>query len=176
MIHSAASSGIVIRKCITEDLGRIMSIEKRIFKPSEWYSPEFMAWLCDKCSDYSLVAIHGDSLVGYVISCVESIGRIHVVSLGVLPQYRGMGIGKALLCGSICLAGSSDADEIILEVRVSNEAAIKLYEKLGFRRMGIVKHYYSDGEDAYLMGIRLDEALGRCSCNSLTTIKGLHIP
>jgi len=44
-----------------------------------------------------------------------------------------------------------DTTEVYLEVRVSNTPAISLYEKLGFRVVGRIPRYYSDGEDAYIM-------------------------
>ena len=48
-------------------------------------------------------------------------------------------------------AKSLDAERMLLEVRVSNQSAIGLYEKYGYEKYGLREHYYADGEDAYLM-------------------------
>lgn len=80
----------------------------------------------------------------------------HLVSIAVLKQYRGRGIGKALLRETINVMESVyDVDAIYLEVRVSNKTAIRLYEKFGFRKARIAYKYYRDGEDAYIMVKRL---------------------
>jgi ribosomal-protein-alanine N-acetyltransferase len=63
-----------------------------------------------------------------------------------------MGIGTALLQNSIkAMKEVYEAEEVYLEVRVSNAPAISLYKKLGFSEVKVLKHYYADGEDAYLM-------------------------
>jgi len=76
----------------------------------------------------------------------------HITSIAVKNEYRGMGIGEALLISIIELATKSNADMITLEVRVSNEVAQALYRKYGFHVAGKRLRYYSDNsEDALLM-------------------------
>jgi ribosomal-protein-alanine N-acetyltransferase len=84
-------------------------------------------------------------------------GRVgHLISIAVLEQYRGRGVGSALLSETIrALRDVYEVESIYLEVRVSNDVAIHLYEKFGFRKARIIKHYYMDGEDAYVMVLRL---------------------
>ncbi len=82
----------------------------------------------------------------------------HLVSIAVLEEYRRRGIGSKLLENSIRAALEIyDAESMYLEVRVSNEPAIRLYEKYGFKKVRIIKGYYMDGEDAYVMVKRLKE-------------------
>jgi Acetyltransferases len=82
----------------------------------------------------------------------------HVVSIAVLENYRRRGIGKQLLLSSMQkMREAYGAEEVYLEVRVSNYPAISLYEKLGYRKVKLLKHYYADGEDAYLMAKSLVE-------------------
>ncbi len=80
----------------------------------------------------------------------------HVVSIAVLEGYRRMGIGSALLREAIGLMlNHYDVNSIYLEVRVSNNPAIRLYEKFGFVKARIIRGYYRDGEDAYVMVKRI---------------------
>lgn len=80
----------------------------------------------------------------------------HLVSIAVRAPYRRRGIGSKLLEETIrVMREVYRTDSIYLEVRVSNEPAIRLYEKFGFRKARIVKGYYADGEDAYIMVKRL---------------------
>ncbi|MGC9112250.1 ribosomal protein S18-alanine N-acetyltransferase [Acidilobus sp.] len=80
----------------------------------------------------------------------------HVISIAVLAEYRRKGVGSALMHEAInVLKSKYDVDAIYLEVRVSNAPAINLYEKFGFEKARIIKGYYRDGEDAYVMVKRL---------------------
>ena len=80
----------------------------------------------------------------------------HVISIAVLSEYRRRGIGSALLREAInVMQRNYDVDAVYLEVRVSNYPAISLYEKFGFVKARIIKGYYRDGEDAYVMVKRL---------------------
>ncbi|MEB3851455.1 MAG: ribosomal protein S18-alanine N-acetyltransferase [Desulfurococcales archaeon] len=87
-------------------------------------------------------------------------GRVgHLVSIAVLEEYRGRGVGSALLSETIrSLRDHYGVESIYLEVRVSNERAIRLYEKFGFRKVRIIKKYYMDGEDAYVMVLRFGQS------------------
>jgi ribosomal-protein-alanine N-acetyltransferase len=94
----------------------------------------------------------------------------HVTTIGVLPEYRGKGLGELLLVSLFQEAMRRDAEWVTLEVRVSNEPAQALYTKYGFTRQGIRRGYYSDnGEDAYIMwspSMREPETIARM--NALT--------
>ncbi len=80
----------------------------------------------------------------------------HVISIAVLAEYRRRGVGSALMREAIeVLTKEYDVDAIYLEVRVSNEPAIRMYEKFGFVKSRIISHYYRDGEDAYVMVKRI---------------------
>lgn len=99
----------------------------------------------------------------------------HIVTIAVKPDYRRRGLGELLLVSLIDLACQAQASSLYLEVRVSNTAAKRLYEKYGFVVSRLRKGYYSDtGEDAWEMTLdgittasyqarlqRLREALGQ---------------
>lgn len=86
----------------------------------------------------------------------------HISTLAIHPDHRRRGFGEILLAGMFGKALRLNARYIVLEVRVSNEAAQRLYCKYGFARHGRKKNYYrSNREDAYDMRVSLDAAVRR---------------
>src|SRR6185312_4759725 len=80
------------------------------------------------------------------------VDEAHVTTFAVHPRYRRRRIGERLLLALLDLAVDRHAREATLEVRLSNLAARRLYEKYGFRPVGIRPRYYSDNnEDALIM-------------------------
>ncbi len=78
--------------------------------------------------------------------------EIHIVTFGVRQSHRRSGIGEALLIAAIELARHHGRDLVTLECRVSNEAALALYDKYAFEKVGLRPRYYSDNrEDAFLL-------------------------
>ena len=76
----------------------------------------------------------------------------HITAIAVEETWRGQGLGELLLIGAIETSMQRNSRVVTLEVRVSNEAAISLYEKFSFRRVGVRKNYYTDNrEDAAIM-------------------------
>jgi ribosomal-protein-alanine N-acetyltransferase len=93
-----------------------------------------------------LVAEENGKIVGY-IGTEEISGETHIINMAVHPENRKQGIGKKLIEAVL-----DDENVFFLEVRASNIAAQKLYEKYGFEKVGVRKNYYEDnGEDAYIM-------------------------
>jgi ribosomal-protein-alanine N-acetyltransferase len=91
-------------------------------------------------------------IVGYALICEDTAGQLRLLSLVVLPGHRGHGVAAGLL-----LRGRGRTCD--LEVRVSNEGAIRLYERVGFRKIRIIPGYYADKEDAWLMTWSSDVAV-----------------
>lgn len=76
----------------------------------------------------------------------------HITLLAVHPDYRRLGLGQAMLLTLLQAAHRRQLERATLEVRVSNQAAIALYEKFGFQTAGTRKRYYQDtGEDALVL-------------------------
>jgi len=101
------------------------------------------------------VAVLNNQIIGYV--CVRTILDItHMLNLAVLPEFRRRGIGSMLLRDALNELKQSkpDINLITLEVRESNTAAIKLYEKFGFKVMGKrIGYYEKPYENAIIMGL-----------------------
>jgi [ribosomal protein S18]-alanine N-acetyltransferase len=129
----------------------------------EHYSDYFFDSLLRELPEAFIVAEVDDNVIGYIMCKIEfgfsnfrKLGFVkkgHVVSVAVLDQHRGKGIGKALMLEGISGVVSRKSDEIYLEVRISNTQAIRMYEKLGFQIKSRLRSYYRDGEDAYLMAL-----------------------
>jgi ribosomal-protein-alanine N-acetyltransferase len=79
------------------------------------------------------------------------VGEAHIVTLAVRQGQRRRGLGELLLITAIEVAVAHGQEVMTLEVRHANEAAVSLYEKYGFNRVGVRSRYYDDREDALIM-------------------------
>jgi ribosomal-protein-alanine N-acetyltransferase len=102
-----------------------------------------------------LAAEDGDGLVGYLV-CARYDEVWHLMNVAVAPDRRRGGIAKALIERLFEDAGAGA--RYTLEVRVSNQVAIGMYERIGFRSAGRRRSYYHDnGEDALIMWLVADD-------------------
>lgn len=147
-----------IREFRPEDLEHVIEINRACLP--ENYSPDFFMEHHWENPKIFLVAEAGGKVVGYNMCRIEFgisnlrrefVRKGHVISIAVLEDYRGLGIGHRLMEDGMKNVRESGATEIYLEVRQSNLPAIQLYRKLGFRALRILEGYYRDGENAYLM-------------------------
>jgi ribosomal-protein-alanine N-acetyltransferase len=147
-ISSEVGALIHIRRFKLTDLGRVYEIECKSFKDP--YHVLFLLNLYELYHDTFYVAEKNGIVVGYVISRkVNTSG--HILAIAVDPNHRRQGIGSILMEVVTDKLRREGAEEIWLEVRVSNTGAIQFYKKLGFEKKGYIPHYYSDGEDAIIL-------------------------
>ena len=142
---------VEFRRLQLRDLNAIETIEERAY-PTPWSRSMFASELA-KPSSICLGAFDGetDDLIGYLIIS-RYVDAWHVMNVCVAPVHRRRGIAKALLARLFELTSGRSRRGYTLEVRVSNTAAIKLYERLGFRPRGVRRGYYTDNrEDALIM-------------------------
>ncbi len=152
-----------LRKFEPDDLQDVMQIN-RVCLP-ENYTDNFFMDLHERFPEAFIVAEEDHEIVGYIMCRIEVglsnfglgglIRKGHVVSLAVMPQARRKGVATALLNAAMASMCSYKAKQIYLEVRVTNDAGVNLYKKLGFDVMRTIPGYYSDGEDAYVMSKKL---------------------
>jgi ribosomal-protein-alanine N-acetyltransferase len=148
-----------IRKCDRDDIEAVMMINSRALP--EHYSDYFYFEVLTEFPDTFLVAELAGEVVGYIMCRVEygfshlrKLGlarKGHVISIAVLEDHRGKGIGTRLLTTAHQEIAKKSASECYLEVRVSNTRAVELYERLGYKITGRLEAYYKDGEPALLM-------------------------
>ena len=143
---------IELRHLSLADLGAIERIERHAY-PTPW-SRSMFAGEIGKQSSICLGATDADEadrLVGYLIISRYA-DAWHVMNVAVDEGYRRQGVASKLLARLFELTSGDDRRGYTLEVRVSNESAIKLYERLGFVGRGIRRGYYTDNrEDALIM-------------------------
>jgi ribosomal-protein-alanine N-acetyltransferase len=140
---------VEIRTLETSDLTAIETIEQRAY-PTPWSRSMFASELA-KPTSICLGAFEGDELLGYVINS-RYVDAWHVMNVAVDPDRRRRGVATSLLERLFELTRDDERRGYTLEVRFSNEDAIRLYEKLGFEPRGIRRGYYTDNkEDALIM-------------------------
>jgi [ribosomal protein S18]-alanine N-acetyltransferase len=132
------------------DLPAVQAIEEASFTtpwPPHAYRSEIES---NRLAQY-IVARIGDDVVAYA-GMWMMVDEAHVTTFAVHPRWRRQRIGERLLLTLLDLARGRRAREATLEVRLSNVAARRLYEKFGFRPVGLRPRYYSDdNEDALIM-------------------------
>jgi ribosomal-protein-alanine N-acetyltransferase len=140
---------IEIRVLDLSDLDAIEVIEQQAY-PTPWSRSMFASELA-KPTSICLGAFEGSDLVGYIINS-RYVDAWHVMNVAVHPEHQRRGIATALLEKLFERTRGDERRGYTLEVRVSNETAIRLYEKLGFDSRGIRRGYYTDNrEDALIM-------------------------
>lgn len=143
-----------IRDLKESDLLKVSTIANLSFAVP-WSLKSFKKELSNKASILKVAEINNE-VVGYVIFRVV-LNEAELLSVAVKPEFRRKGIAKSLITEGLKEIEKS-AEACFLEVRVSNKEAISLYEKLGFKRVGIRKNYYIyPEEDAIIMKKDLKE-------------------
>ena len=136
-----------IRSWEEKDIDIIAEMEQRCFA-DPWKKSDLLNVV--KFPFYqSFLAEEGGQVCGYACMIVM-FETAEVANIAVDIAHRGKGIGGRILSEMHARAKAQGAEESLLEVRVSNQAAIALYEKFGYERYGIRENYYGD-EDALLM-------------------------
>jgi len=146
-----------IRRMRESDLAEVRTIETLSFS-NPWSENTFRGEIQNTSVSFPAVVVEkpGDRVVGYIIYW-HIREDVQVNNVAVHPDYRGRGIGEALMRHVIEKVRANGATFMILEVRSSNAAAIALYKKLAFEVLGTRNNYYTNpDEDALLMGLVLE--------------------
>ena len=132
-----------------KDIDSLFELEKKTFI-SPWTYSQFEYEIKDNSFSKLLLIVNEDELIGYIDYWII-FDQATINKICIKDEYRRQGLAQQLL--DICFkeVKENECMVITLEVRTSNEKAIKLYQKNGFDIVLTKPQYYSDGEDAYYM-------------------------
>ncbi|TCS80047.1 ribosomal protein S18-alanine N-acetyltransferase [Pectinatus cerevisiiphilus] len=144
---------ISFRKMRPDDAANVEKVEKACFS-MPWSRQSFWEEAAKKEACY-LLAVNTENgkeqIIGYAGMWLV-FGEGQITNVALLPEYQGKGIASLLLEKIIDIAKMKHITAVTLEVRPSNDKAIRLYEKFGFKSVGRRPHYYLDNnEDAEIM-------------------------
>lgn len=148
-----------IRLFEKEDIDTVIEINQLTLP--ENYPGSFFLGLHSHAPNAFMVAVIESKVIGYIMCRIERgissfrrpypVKRGHIVSVAVLRDFRRHGIGTHLIQKGMEAMEEYGASEFFLEVRKSNTPAVATYERMGFEVSRVLRGYYRDGEDAYLM-------------------------
>ncbi|MBQ7705982.1 MAG: ribosomal protein S18-alanine N-acetyltransferase [Selenomonadaceae bacterium] len=146
---------IIFRPMQISDVEAVAEMDEICFEEDGWDEDFFLEELRDEHSDYIVGEIEGKIIAcaGIKIYLDEAEG----MTIAVLPEFQGRGVGKKILTEIIKIAKMRGAKSMIFEVRVSNVPALHIYQKFGFKIVGRIKRYYVTGEDALTMCAKLED-------------------
>jgi ribosomal-protein-alanine N-acetyltransferase len=155
MMPHPEGAHIHLRPTTLADSDQVNAIEQASFRtpwPADAFQYELMRNQAALCRVAEWIEPDHPPMIVADIVIWMILDEAHIGTLAVHPEYRGKFIAQRLLAKALLDAISSGATHALLEVRVSNQAALNLYKKFGFEVVGERPGYYLDtGEDALLM-------------------------
>ena len=144
---------ITYRQPIALDIPVLATYEKELFPYSPWSTAQFKEEFAGiPTTRFMSVAEDGNTIVGYCGVFVPAPGiEADILTVAVLPSHRRQGIAKEFMRQIEAYALEREASALMLEVELSNESAIKLYESLGYMKISVRMDYYGPGKDAHVM-------------------------
>lgn len=150
---------MLFRRYSADDFPALYAIEERCFEPRFRFGRGYMQHLVRNPEAVTWIAEEDGVMAGFAIVAwgrsVHADGG-YLQTIEVVPEFRGRGIGQKLMGLSEVSAWSANSEMMSLHVDAENEAAIALYERLGYRRRGRRENYYARGRAAFLYTKSLD--------------------
>lgn len=142
---------IKIRQMQKSDLDEVIKIEERAYGEHHWSKDSFYGELANDVAHYYCAVNNDKEILGYA-GTWQILDEAHITTIAVKPECTRKKVGEALLVYAIEDFYKNEIKYVTLEVRVSNQPAINLYEKYGFKSLGTRKGYYqNNNEDALIM-------------------------
>jgi [ribosomal protein S18]-alanine N-acetyltransferase len=144
---------ITYRQPIALDIPVLATYEKELFPYSPWSTSQFKEEFAGiPTTRFMSVAEDSNTIVGYCGVFLPAPGvEADILTVAVLPAYRRQGIAREFMRQIEVWAKERKASAMMLEVEISNESAIKLYESLGYMKISVRMDYYGPGKDAHVM-------------------------
>ncbi len=137
------------------DLPVFVSLDKGLFPYSPWSASQYKEEFSSPTRHFVVAVDESQSIVGYAGVFAPGAAEADILTVGVVPEYRGKGIAKALMALITDWAKLQGSTAMMLEVKVDNPEAIGLYESLGYSKLNIRKDYFGVGLDAQVMRLEL---------------------
>ena len=150
-----------IKEVTPKNLKEIMKLEQSIFD-KDAFSEELIRKLIKNNLFFSKLEKNGikKELIGFVIVINDRKDHVNIINFIINPKYQNQGYGSYLLAKTILKIKKIDnIKKIVLNVKVNNPSAIKLYEKFGFQITQKIENYYSLKDSAYLMELNIDNGI-----------------
>lgn len=138
---------------LIKDLHEVYYVEQDVFS-NHWNYRNFLSSVAQQDNGWVL-RNQEEKLIGYFI-LMEIVDEMHLLKIAVDRNFHGQGYGRLLMDKAIEVAREAEMESVLLEVRPTNEPAVGLYKKTGFKAIGVRKGYYVDTkEDALVMRLML---------------------
>lgn len=146
-------SKLQLRSFLASDLDRILEIEGSSFTIDVYSKTKFENLYKRHSNDFIVAELQGE-IIGYIIA-YDSGGFGDFDSVAVEPKFRHRGVGSLLVNFMLERFKKNGLKKASLEVRTANKTAIAFFGNLGFNIRGIIKGFYRDSGDAYIMEIEI---------------------
>ncbi|MCI1635657.1 ribosomal protein S18-alanine N-acetyltransferase [Bifidobacterium sp.] len=147
----------MIRALVEQDTAAIAALESELFGSGAWSEALVHQEINAPARNYVVDADSEGIIRGYAGYWYDG-DDAELMTIAVSTTYQRRGIASAMLRHLLLEAKRQGAHRMLLEVRVDNQPAIKMYQRFGFTQLGIRKHYYQpEGVDAYTMANDIDQ-------------------
>ncbi|WP_243040527.1 GNAT family N-acetyltransferase [Dyella sedimenti] len=150
MTPMPATAAVRVRRAELSDLDDLVALEQSSFATDRLSRAQYRRHLDSETAQVLVASANHRHFLGTaVVFFRKGSGVARLYSLATRAEARGKGVGSALLEAAEQLARRRHCRTLRLEVRTDNEAALRLYERLGYARIGRYARYYGDGADAW---------------------------
>ena len=137
------------------DLPVFVSLDKDLFPYSPWSASQYKEEFSSPTRHFVVALNEQQSIIGYAGVFAPGQAEADILTVGVVPEYRGKGIAKELIALLTDWANAQGSTAMMLEVKTDNYEAIGLYESLGYLKLNVRKDYFGTGLDAQVMRLEL---------------------
>jgi ribosomal-protein-alanine acetyltransferase len=155
---AALPEGLASRAAVGDDVPAVAAIEGAVF-PDPWPAHLYLQEIDQPLRFQRVVATGRGEIVAYLFACWQ-VDELHVLKVATHPVYAGRGLATSLLAEALDEVRRRQGRGVILEVRPTNQRAVRLYRRLGYHVLARRPRYYADGEDALVMFLDAGRATG----------------
>jgi [ribosomal protein S18]-alanine N-acetyltransferase len=147
---------MIFSKMEVDDVAQVVAIETSVF-PYPWSRGNFLDSLASGYEGWVMRDANQHLLAYFVV--MVALDEAHLLTIAVRQDAQGTGVGRLLMDKAVSIARGGAAEKILLEVRPSNSRALGVYQRYGFKQIGLRKAYYpapdNGREDALVMAFQL---------------------